>query len=154
MPSVEREQPFLQFARSVEPALRAALVGRFGRDRGLEALNDALVHGWRHWDRVSRMSNAPGYLYRVGQRAARRRRRPLDRLPSAPEARQPWAEPGLWPALRSLSPRQREVVLLVEALEWTQREVADLLGIRPASVQTHLARGLERLRASLGVSDE
>lgn len=156
MSIVEREQPFRRFARSVEPGLRAALVARFGREQGLEALNDALLHGWKHWDRVSGMSNPAGYLYRVGQRAGagRRRRKPLDRLPAAPESHQPWVEPALWIALESLSSRQREVVLLVEALEWTQREAAELLGIRPASVQTHLARGMERLRQALGVDDE
>lgn len=154
MSIVEREQPFLRFARAVEPGLRAALVAHFGRERGLEALNDALLHGWKHWDRVCRMSNPAGYLYRVGQRSGRNRRKKLDRLPDAPESHQPWVEPALWTALESLSPRQREVVLLVEALEWTQREAAELLGIRPASVQTHLARGLERLRDALGADDE
>ena len=39
---VEREQPFRRFARAVEPGLRAALVAHFGREQGLEALNDAL----------------------------------------------------------------------------------------------------------------
>lgn len=154
MSIVEREHPFLHFARAVEPGLRAALVAHLGPDRGLEALNDALVHGWKHWDRVCRMSNPAGYLYRVGQRAGRRRRKTLDRLPEAPQHHQPWVEPSLWPALQSLSPRQREVVLLVEALGWTQRETAELLGIRPASVQTHLARGMNRLRQALGVDDE
>jgi DNA-directed RNA polymerase specialized sigma24 family protein len=154
MSSVEREQSFRRFARTVEPGLRAALVGNLGPERGAEALNDALVHGWRHWERVQQMNNPAGYLYRVGQRAGRRRRKRLDRLPDAPASREPWVEPGLWRALQSLSVRQRQVVLLVEALEWTQREAADLLGIRPASVQTHLARGMGRLRDALGAGDE
>ena len=63
-------------------------------------------------------------------------------------------EPGLLAALARLSPRQREVVVLVDAFEWTHREVADLLGIRASSVQTHLERGLARLRAALGVSED
>ena len=57
-------------------------------------------------------------------------------------------------ALAQLSQRQREVVVLVDAFEWTQREVSDLLGIRLSSVQTHLTRGLTRLRVSLGVSGD
>lgn len=154
MPIVEREGSFLSFARRVEPGLRAALVARYGRDRGSEALNDALLYGWRHWDRVQAMRNPAGYLYRVGERAGRRRRKRLDRLPSVSEQSHPWVEPRLSSALDGLSARQREVVVLVEALEWTHRETADLLGIRPASVQTHLARALTHLRSSLGVGNE
>jgi DNA-directed RNA polymerase specialized sigma24 family protein len=46
------------------------------------------------------------------------------------------------------------VVVLVEAFEYTHQEAADLLGIGRSSVQTHLERGLERLRLALGVDDE
>jgi RNA polymerase sigma factor (sigma-70 family) len=74
--------------------------------------------------------------------------------PIIPEDRPPWVEPRLSAALAQLSPRQREVVVLVDAFEWTHREVADLLGIRLSSVQTHLERGLARLRAALGVSGD
>ncbi len=152
MPSVEhRSSSFLDFAHDAEPKLRYALVAGHGADIGLEATNDALVHGWRHWDRIRTMDNPVGYLYRVGQRKARRRRRSPRAVPTIPEHRPPWVEPGLSGALEALTPRQREVVVLVEAMEWTQREAAELLGISPSSVQTHLERGLARLRAALGV---
>ena len=154
MPDRGRESEFLQFARRAEPGLRAALVTYHGAERGLEATNDALLYGWRNWDRISRMRNPAGYLYRVGQRAARRRRRTTALVGPAASERQPWVEPGLFAALEALSPRQRQVVVLVVGYEWTQREVADLLGIRPASVQTHLARALASLRDDLGVDHE
>ena len=148
------EASFVEFARAAEPKLRYALVARYGAERGREAADDALVYGWRHWDRIRGMANPIGYLYRVGQRAARRRRPapPADSV--VPEHRPPWVEPGLSAALARLSPRQREVVVLVDAFEWTHREVADLLGIRLSSVQTHLERGLARLRTALGVSGD
>ena len=148
------EASFVEFARTAEPRLRYALVARYGADQGREVANDALVHGWRHWERVQGMANPVGYLYRVGQRAARRRRPVPAGDPIGPEHRPPWVEPGLSAALARLSPRQREVVVLVDAFEWTHREVANLLGIRASSVQTHLERGLARLRAALGVSQE
>jgi DNA-directed RNA polymerase specialized sigma24 family protein len=152
MPTVRAEEgSFVEFARTAEPRLRFALVARHGAERGREAANDALVYGWRHWERVGRMANPIGYLYRVGQRAARRRRPAPPADPVMPEHRPPWVEPGLSAALARLSPRQREVVVLVDAFEWTHREVAELLGIRLSSVQTHLERGLARLRAALGV---
>jgi RNA polymerase sigma factor (sigma-70 family) len=63
-------------------------------------------------------------------------------------------EPRLSDALLSLSKRQREVVVLVEAFEYTHQEAADLLGIGRSSIQTHLDRGLAKLRVGLGVDDE
>jgi RNA polymerase sigma factor (sigma-70 family) len=155
MPTVEdRSASFLEFARIAEPRLRYALVAAHGADRGLEAANDALVYGWRHWDRVRRMDNPIGYLYRVGQRKARRHRTAPRADPVIPEDRPPWIEPHLSSALEALTPRQREVVVLVEAFEWTHRETAELLGITPSSVQTHLERGLDRLRTALGVTGD
>ena len=46
--------------------------------------------------------------------------------------------------LDRLSPREREVFQLV-AEGHTNREVAELLGIRPATVETHRANILEKL---------
>jgi DNA-directed RNA polymerase specialized sigma24 family protein len=146
------EESFVEFARVAEPRLRYALVAAHGADRGCEAANDALVFGWCHWERVRHMANPVGFLYRVGDRSARRRRAEPRPVPVIPEDRPPWVEPHLSAALGALSPRQREVVVLVDAFEWTHREVADLLGIRLSSVQTHLERGLARLRGTLGVS--
>jgi DNA-directed RNA polymerase specialized sigma24 family protein len=155
MPTVRGEEgSFVEFARTAEPRLRYALVARYGAEQGREAAADALVYGWRHWDRIQGMANPIGYLYRVGQRGARRGHPAPPADAAGVEHRPPWVEPGLSAALARLSPRQREVVVLVDAFEWTHQEVADLLGIRPSSVQTHLERGLARLRAALGVSGD
>ena len=145
---------FIEFARMAEPRLRLALVAAHGAERGLEATNDALTYGWEQWDRVREMDNPVGYLYRVGQRKARRRRLTPRPDPVIPEDRPPWVEPGLSRALASMSQRQREVVVLVEGFEFTHREAAEVLGISTSSVQSHLERGLARLRSELGVGDE
>ena len=150
MPSMDGEAAFVEFARSIEPALRVALVAGHGMERGREAASDALIYAWKHWDRVRRLDNPAGYLYRLAERSARRRRlRRLVGLESQ-DQRHPWIEPRLSSALLSLSPRQRQVVVLIESYEWTQAEVADFLGIGLSSVQTHLERGLVRLRRELG----
>jgi DNA-directed RNA polymerase specialized sigma24 family protein len=147
---------YSEFLRTVEPRLRNALVAGHGVERGMEALSDVLLYGYRHWDRLSRMRNPAGYLYRVGQRIARRRPR-VSEVPLVDPSTgdvSPWVEPALSGALAELSRRQREVVVLVEAFEWTHREAAEVLGIRPSSVQTHLERAMARLRTALGVDDE
>ena len=40
--------------------------------------------------------------------------------------------------------------MLVHGYGCTLREVSELTGIRPTTVQNHVARGLARLRAKLG----
>lgn len=141
----------MDFVRSIEAGLRAALIGRHGADRGREAANDALVAGWRQWDRVSRMENPAGYLYRIGHRRALRRRLLPAPAPEGHALPDPWVEPGLPAALKDLSTRQRQVVMLIEGFEYTFREAAALLGVSVSSVQTHHERGLDRLRIALGV---
>jgi RNA polymerase sigma-70 factor (ECF subfamily) len=145
---------FVAFVRDVEPKLRRALVAGFGVEIGREATAEALAYGWEHWERVRQLENPAGYLYRVGQSWARRR--PLRRVvfPDSPAGNEPWVEPGLAPALRALSLRQRQVVILVHAMGLSHVETATMLGVKPTSVQNHLQRGLSRLRTALGVDDE
>ena len=99
------------------------------------------------------MENPGGYVYRVGQNVAIRRRRSHSvGFPVAP-AHLPWIEPGLPGALEELTERQRVVVVLVHGFGYRHREVAELLEVSKSSVQRHLERGLKKLRSSLGVDD-
>ncbi len=144
---------FTAFVEEAGPRLRAALVARYGPNRGSDVLADALTYAWEHWDRVQRMGNPAGYVYRVAQSRARRGIfRSAPQLPVPRDAyRPPMVEPGLKPAIDRLSPRQREVVVLVHGFDWTITEVAELLGIGFSTAKKHLERGMERLRADLGV---
>lgn len=145
-------ESFEEFAERVSPRLKAALVAAVGIDRAPDAAAEALEYVWENWDRVSNMENPAGYLYRIAVNRGRRWRplRPL--LPSPASGEMPWVEPGLNKALSRLSEKQRVAVLLVHSFGWTQEEVAGLLDISRATVQTHLDRGMRRLRASMGVS--
>jgi len=138
------------FFDHAEPKLRHALVAALGQQLGAEATSLALAYGWEHRERLRGMENPVGYLYRVGRTRvhARRRRRTFFDVPvqSVPEV-----EPGLPSALGKLSERQRAAVMMVHADDWTRQEAAAALGISVSSLDTHLARGLERLRAELGV---
>jgi RNA polymerase sigma factor (sigma-70 family) len=57
-------------------------------------------------------------------------------------------------ALRKLTERQRIAVVLVHGYGWTLAEVAQLLDIKVTTVQTHLERGLARLRVHLEVTPD
>jgi RNA polymerase sigma-70 factor (ECF subfamily) len=144
---------FVSFVQDVEPRLRRALVAGFGTDIGREATSEALAYGWEHWERVRQMNNPAGYLYRVGHNWARKRIVRRIPFPDPPVGEEPWVEPGLLPALRGLSPRQRQAVVLVHAMGLSQAEAGSVLGVRTTSVQNHLERGLAKLRAALGVED-
>ena len=101
---------------------------------------------------LQHIENLPGYLFRVGQTRGRpRRQRVLFEVGADGDRR---FEPGLPKALAALSQRQRLAVVLVHGYGYTLREVAELTGIRPTTVQNHLSRGLSRLRGLLGVDDE
>ena len=147
-PDTDRRS-FEAFVERVEPRLRIALTAVFGQDAGRDATAEALLYGLENWGRVSGMENPVGYLYRVGRSSQRRGRR-HGWLP-VPDRCSPMVEPGLAEAVRGLSEKQRIAVVLVLAYSWTRREVAETVGISVSSVDTHLARGLDRLRATLGV---
>ncbi|MDY7101032.1 MAG: sigma factor-like helix-turn-helix DNA-binding protein [Actinomycetota bacterium] len=142
---------FETFATRAGPRLRAGLVAAYGPEVGADAAAEALAYGWEHWARLSAMANPAGYLYRVGQTAARRSRRPQGYLPAPASGELPEVEPGLVPALEDLTEMQRTCVLLVHAFGWSQTEAAELLDVEHSTVRTHLARGLEKLQAALEV---
>lgn len=141
---------FRAFHHEVEPRLRRAIVALVGIDRAHDAVADALTWAWENWHDVENFTNPAGYLYRVARSRLRDRRPARVRYLPAPEVRVPHVEPGLPDALTALPRRQREVVWLVYACDWSYREVADALGISTSAVGTHASRGLAALRTSLG----
>jgi RNA polymerase sigma factor (sigma-70 family) len=144
---------FEHFVGEVGPRLGRALAAAYGFEDGQDATAEALAYAWQHWQRLQHIENLPGYLFRVGQTRGRRRKR-LPVLFEIDESGDHRFEPGLPRALAALTQRQRLAVVLVHGYGCTLREVAELTGTKPTSVQNHLSRGLARLRNSLGVDDE
>jgi len=149
-PEVEATQAFSAFVCDVEPRLRRALVGVVGADRAPDAVAEALTWAWENWARVRAMQNPAGYLYRVA-RSHGRVRPPKKPTFIAETARSlPDVEPALPSALQALPERQRTVVWLIYACEWSYAEVAEALDISASAVGTHARRGLRSLRSQLG----
>jgi DNA-directed RNA polymerase specialized sigma24 family protein len=143
----DEQREFEEFFAAVELPLRHALVARYGYDRGREATAEALGWAWQNRSRLEELRNPIAFLYRVGQSRTRgRRRRTLVERPGSGEV---VVEPGLEKALQGLPERQRVALLLVDGAGWTHGEVAELLGIRPSTVQTHVERGRTHLRKQL-----
>ena len=155
MSSPARVDAFTQFVMETEPRLRRALTATFGSEVGRDAAAEALAYGWKHWDRLRGMENPAGYLYRVG----RDRGRSLPKPVGTPHleivvAKMPWVEPELPAALGELPEKQRTAFVLIHGYEWTFGEVAEVMGVSKATVQTHEARAMARLRERLGVTDD
>ena len=146
---------FAAWYETVEPRLRIALSAAYGPERGREAAAEALAWAWawEHLDRLEEISHPVPYLFRVGRSRTRVRRPRLIR-PGTSTWSEPWVEPGLARALATLTQRQRVAVMLICGHEWTLAEVAEYLGVKVTTVQTHMDRGLAKLRASLEVSPD
>ncbi len=149
------DREFTRFVKEVEPRLSYAFYAAYGPEMGNEVTADALAYAWEHRERVAEMDNPTGYLYRVGQSKARRYHRPRVLFPrTSPRDSISEFEPGLPAALEELTESQRQAVVLVFALEWTEEEAAEVLGKSRSTVRTHLERGLTYLRQSLGVATD
>ena len=150
---VPRSAEFEAFVDSDGCRLRRALVARFGVDVGNEVTNDALAHAWSQWATVGVMSNRVGYLYRVGQSAARRYwrwRRGVVLAEVDDRGELDRYDDGLFDALGGLNHEQRVAVLLVHGYGYSYADVADVLGVSVAAVTNHVHRGLGSLRKKMG----
>lgn len=131
------------------------------RNEAEDVMQEALLSVWERWDRVSTMDDPEGYLYRTAFNAQRRRRRraalalkravrlapPPDRFDEV-ETRH-----VVMRALASLTPRQREAVVLTELLDYPSDEAAAIMGISSSTVRVLASQGRERLRQTVGDRD-
>ncbi len=145
---------FERFVEEAGPRLGRALAALYGFEDGRDATAEALAYAWENWSGLQHIANLPGYLFRVGQTRGRRRRQPATELFDTGVSSDYSFEPGLPKAFAALTQHQRLAVVLVHGYGYTLREVAELTGTKPTTVQNHLSRGLARLRSSLGVDDE
>lgn len=147
---LEATTSFEQFCGEVQPRLRHAFAARYGHTDSADATAEALAYAWEHWEQICLMENAAGYLYRVGLSKTRRIRRSTPLLAVVPPEGIPDVEPGLPTALASLTQNQRVAVTLVVGFGWKLHEVAKLLDVSIPTVQSHVGRGMKKLRAKLG----
>jgi RNA polymerase sigma factor (sigma-70 family) len=82
---------------------------------------------------------------------AARLREPDESVP-APELQE--LDPQLARALRALSPRDREALLLIAWEDLSPSQAARALGINPTAFRVRLLRARRRLRASLAAEDD
>jgi RNA polymerase sigma-70 factor (ECF subfamily) len=153
---VREDRDYETLYRESAPALWRALYGFTGGRR--QIAEDALAEAFaRAIERDRGIRQPLPYLYRTAFRLAsaelqRERRRggnPTDLVAiEAPDL------VDLIRALETLPTNQRAAVILHDEEGYSAREVAQLLGISPATVRVHLHRGRKRLRESLGSEED
>ncbi len=122
-----------------------------------DAAVEALARAYSEWQSVGELSYRDAWVLRVtanvayDQLRAQVRERRIE-LPqeSFDEIDTATLRATVVPALRKLSRRQREVIVLTHIGGLTQEETASVLGCSLGSVKTHTTRGLVKLRALLG----
>lgn len=145
------------FVATTGEQVRRALVSFYGVEVGVEAAAEAMAVAWQRWDEIEAMENPGGFLFRVGQSAARphvRWRRRSSEFPMAdPSAVSDHAAVvDLLHAMRRLPAMQRACVLLVKSYGFSYREAGDILGVTEVAVTNHVHRGLTRLRSIMEVT--
>jgi RNA polymerase sigma factor (sigma-70 family) len=122
-----------------------------------DAAQEALARAHLHWARLD--EHPEGWVVSVTTNISidrlRRRRRPPTRGSepvSLVDAYLP-ERLDLVRAIKRLSRRQREVVVLRYIADWPETDVADALGCSPGTVKAHASRGLATLRLYLGERD-
>lgn len=158
----ERERAFSAlFDREYARMVRVARVLVGDEQTAEDVVQDAFVSVYASWHRIRSEADTPGYLYRSVVNGARSRLRRLGvarRLHLAPASAVPSAEDAalaglatgpLLTVLRTLSRREREVVLLRYYLDLSEAETAGILGLSRGSVKAYGSRGLAALRSTL-----
>lgn len=135
------------------------------RDQGLaeDVVQDAFVAVHQRWRRIDQ-GNAPAYLAKSvvnRSRSALRHRTvvakhqpepPPDAAPADTRLYATARREAVLDALAQLPTRQREVLVMRFYLDFSEREIAQALGISQGAVKSHASRGSASLRQSLGLS--
>ena len=140
---------------------RALCLVTGNRHEAEEIAQNAFAAVWERWDRVGRMDDPVGYLFRTAMNDVRSRRRraglALRRQPRLRSVADPLSQveerQTLAGRLAQLSHKQRASVVLLDALELTSDEAGAVLGMSPGAVRTQASRARAALRRMAGEDD-
>lgn len=145
------------------PMVRAVLLARVGHADADDLTQDVFVRAWSRLDALRDPRALGAWLAASARRAAKDHARAASRRARAERqsdevgprtagsgAVDPRAE-AMLDALRGLSPRRREALLMRFVAGLTGPQIAARMGMTHASVRVHLHRGMEQLRSKLEV---
>jgi RNA polymerase sigma-70 factor (sigma-E family) len=161
----KQEHAFEEFVtQSGDSLLRLATLLTSDRGLGEDVYQETLHRLAARWPKIE----SPHAFCRrvmhnivIDQARLGRRQVPEIRLADGQDARDPRSadpavavelRPVLLDALRTLTPHQREIVVLRYFDDRSENEVADLLGIAPGTVKSTLSRAVALLRQHPGIN--
>jgi len=155
-PVMEREPADFAafFAEEHRDLFKALYFVTGNRADAAELMQDAFLRLWERWDRLDRIADLRGYLFRVAlngfrmrTRAARRAARRLVPVTTSPD---PFDEVNVREDVRrmllELSSRQRAALVLLDLYGYGSEEAARIMGIRPSTVRALATQGRAVLR--------
>ncbi len=145
------------FHECYEPLLRALYLVTGDSHEAEELAQESCFRVYERWERLRGTANPAGYAYRAALNLHRSR---LRRLAVAARRTLRKDEPD---AFRSVDERdairrvladipgsQREALVLLDWAGLSDREAAEILGIRPEAVRMRASRARQRLREQVG----
>jgi RNA polymerase sigma factor (sigma-70 family) len=155
------------FDREAAGLIRYATAILGSREDARDATQEAFFRLWQNRDRLDANADPARLLYtivrnlardRLRHRAVEQRPHPLLETPHVVQAGPLLAEEGedtddlqavVQRALETLSPRQREIVLLRWKRQLTYEQIGAELGIAPGTVSAHMQRAIGQLKLLL-----
>jgi RNA polymerase sigma-70 factor (ECF subfamily) len=157
------DEDFVSFARETTPGLLRAVRKLAPRGSDVEGIaSEALARAYLHWERIGPVGYRVAWVNRVAMNlaydAGRREARSLKVVPEPQSTGtfDDWSDlrVDLVLALKGLSAKQREALVLHHIADLPVDEVAQVMKISPGTVRKHLERALASLRKSLGARAE
>jgi RNA polymerase sigma-70 factor, ECF subfamily len=139
------------YEREFERVLRAVFALAGDRALAEDATQEAFARALARWRRIGAHPAPAGWVTTTALNVARRQ---LRRKPEPSSTRQDRAQDederlSLHDAIRALSPRQQEAVVLHYLVDLPVAEVAAVMGVDEGTVKTHLSRARTAIAAAL-----
>jgi RNA polymerase sigma factor (sigma-70 family) len=145
------------YAREFSRIVAVVLMITASRAVAEEVAQEAFTTAFGQWGRVQGLDKPGAWVRRVALNRAKSYRRRLhaerDALPRiglVAVAVDTTSDREVWTEVSRLPSRQGQVVALRFVEDLTIEQIADVLGVSPGSVKTHLHRALKRLSSRLG----
>jgi RNA polymerase sigma-70 factor (ECF subfamily) len=131
------------------------------RAEAADLTQEAFLKLWERWDRIDTIRDPRAYLFRIAFNGFKMRARSAARaathvLPIV-AVRDPYDDVDIREdvrrMLRSLTPRQRAALVLLDLYGYGSEDAARIMGIRPSTVRALATQGRAALRATGGPHD-